>query len=244
MIIADEDDTQKLKDSPVAVPTVRYPARAASRRPFSPLPDYETSQALAFGGLNDSQVTPYKTSRRRRFVDSRLWRVAIVSLIVYIFLTLAVGVPLIIHVRSLPAFNPIFPHLQRRKKTRTGRNTPTTYSLMPCLGQAKTLPRNLATPQVVTNQEYMSVVTGQPLSILTVPIPPSSWLCTSFCPLALHLSLIPFGRFTGLNAPFPRTDSSASLRTHPASMTSTLFRVPFTPASTPTRAFKTLSSQL
>ncbi|KAH0827548.1 hypothetical protein J3R83DRAFT_4269 [Lanmaoa asiatica] len=97
MIISDEDDTQKIKDLPVATPTVRYPERAASRRPFSPLPDYETSQALALGGLNDSQVTLYKPPLRRRILDSRFWRATITSLVVYIFLTLVIGVPIIVH---------------------------------------------------------------------------------------------------------------------------------------------------
>ncbi|KAG8213735.1 hypothetical protein J3R82DRAFT_10440 [Butyriboletus roseoflavus] len=131
MIISDEDDTQKIKDPPVAVPTVRYPDRAATRRPFSPLPDYETSQALAFGGLNDSQVTLYKPTLRRRIFDSRIWRVAIISLVLYIFLTLAIGVPIIVHVRSSPAFKSFLPHLYSRKNTRTSRNTLTTRSLMP-----------------------------------------------------------------------------------------------------------------
>lgn len=101
MIISDEDDTQKIKDPPVAVPTVRYPERAAGRRPFSPLPDYETSQALAFRDFNESQVTLYKPPPRRRLFDSRIWRAAITSLVVYIFLTLVIGVPIIIHVRAL-----------------------------------------------------------------------------------------------------------------------------------------------
>ncbi|KAF8558013.1 hypothetical protein OG21DRAFT_1406107 [Imleria badia] len=97
MIISDEDDAQKIKDPPVAAPTLRYPERAASRRPFSHLPDYETSQALAFQDFNESQVTLYKPPSRRRFLDSRLWRAALVSLVVYIFLTLVIGVPIIVH---------------------------------------------------------------------------------------------------------------------------------------------------
>ncbi|KAF9222582.1 hypothetical protein BS17DRAFT_707982 [Gyrodon lividus] len=96
MIIPDEDDTQKIKDPPVATPTIRYPERAVARHPFSPLPDYETSQALAFGDFNDSQVTFYKPPPRRRFVDSRFWRAALASLAVYIFLTIVLGVPIIV----------------------------------------------------------------------------------------------------------------------------------------------------
>ncbi|KAG9316399.1 hypothetical protein JVU11DRAFT_2432 [Chiua virens] len=95
MIIADEDDPQKIKDPPVATPTVRYPDRAASR-PFSTLPDYETSQALALGGPNDSLVTLYKPPRPRRCFDSRFWKTALTTLVVYVFLTLVIAVPIII----------------------------------------------------------------------------------------------------------------------------------------------------
>lgn len=104
MIISDEDDTQKIKDPPVAIPTVRYPEPAASR-PFGSLPDYETSQALAFRDINDSQVTLYKPPPRRRVLDSRFWRAALISLVVYIFLTLVIGVPIIVHVSFLGPAN-------------------------------------------------------------------------------------------------------------------------------------------
>ncbi|KAH7888532.1 hypothetical protein F5I97DRAFT_1804018 [Phlebopus sp. FC_14] len=96
MIIPDEDDTQKIKDQPVATPTIRCPERAAGRRPFSPLPDYETSQALAFSAFNDSQVTVVKPPRRRRIIDSRFWRAALLSLFVYIFLTIVIAIPIIV----------------------------------------------------------------------------------------------------------------------------------------------------
>ncbi|KAF9244969.1 hypothetical protein BU15DRAFT_41643 [Melanogaster broomeanus] len=96
MIIPDEDDSQKIKDPPVAIPSIRYPERAAGRRTLSPLPDYETSQALAFAGFNDSQVTLFKPPARRRLVDSRFWRAALASLAVYVFLTVVVGVPIIV----------------------------------------------------------------------------------------------------------------------------------------------------
>ena len=137
MIISDEDDTQKIKDPPVAVPSVRYPERAASRRPFSPLPDYETSQALAFRDFNESQVTLYKPPPRRRFLDSRFWRAAVISLVVYILLTLFIGIPIIIHVRSLPSLVPFVPHVRSRKNTRTRRNTP--RPMMTWFGRIKTV---------------------------------------------------------------------------------------------------------
>lgn len=105
MIISDEDDTQKIKDPPVAIPTVRYPEPAASR-PLGSLPDYETSQALASRDINSSQVTLYKPLPRRRILDSRFWRAALISLGVYIFLTLIIGVPIIVHVRFHPSISP------------------------------------------------------------------------------------------------------------------------------------------
>ena len=182
MIISDEDD-QKIKDPPAAAPTVRYPERAASRRPLCPLPDYETSQALAFRDFNESQVTLCKPPPRRRILDSRLWRAAIVSLVVYIFLTLVIGVPIIVHVRSRPCFVLAFSHLHSRKNT--SRNTLTMRSLMPLPGQIKTaLPTTLATSQAPSNQEYiLSATTGQRFHILTVPVRPSFWRRTFLCPL-------------------------------------------------------------
>lgn len=99
MIISDEDD-QQIKDPPVVVPTVRRPEPAASRS-LGPLPDYETSQALAFRDFNESQITLYKPPPRRRFLDSRFWRAVLVSLVVYIFLSLVVAVPIIVHVSFL-----------------------------------------------------------------------------------------------------------------------------------------------
>ncbi|KAG1897966.1 uncharacterized protein F5891DRAFT_1148724 [Suillus fuscotomentosus] len=97
MIIQDEDDLLNSKDPPVTTPALRYPERAAGRRPFSPLPDYETSQALAFNDLNnDSLVTFYKRPPKRRFVDSRSWRAGIAALGMYIILSIVIGIPLIV----------------------------------------------------------------------------------------------------------------------------------------------------
>jgi hypothetical protein len=101
MIIQDEDDL-KSKDLPVTTPALRYPERAAGRRPCSPLPDYETSQALALHGLdNDSLITLYKPPLRRRFIDSRSWRAGLIALSVYIILSIIIGIPLIIKVSTL-----------------------------------------------------------------------------------------------------------------------------------------------
>ncbi|KAI6121479.1 hypothetical protein F5141DRAFT_1186698 [Pisolithus sp. B1] len=97
MILADEDDAQRIKDPPVASPTIRYPERAAGRRPCSPLPDYETSQALTYNNLNDSLSTLRKPPQRRRFLS---WRSTLVALVVYILLTLVIGIPIIVKVRA------------------------------------------------------------------------------------------------------------------------------------------------
>ncbi|KAG2146030.1 uncharacterized protein EDB93DRAFT_1251237 [Suillus bovinus] len=97
MIIQEEDDLLNSKDPPVTTPALRYPERAAGRRPFSPLPDYETSQALALNGLsNDSLITFYKPPPKRRFIDSRSWRAGIVALGIYIILSIIIGIPLIV----------------------------------------------------------------------------------------------------------------------------------------------------
>jgi hypothetical protein len=99
-MIIDEDDLLKSKDPPVATPTLRYPERAAGRRPFSPLPDYETSQALALTDFNnnDSLITFHNPPPKRRILDSKFWKAAIVALTLYIFLTITIGIPIIVKV--------------------------------------------------------------------------------------------------------------------------------------------------
>ncbi|KAG2755249.1 hypothetical protein P692DRAFT_20793853 [Suillus brevipes Sb2] len=99
MIIQEEDDLLKSKDPLVTAPVLRYPERAAGRRrrPLSPLPDYETSQALALNDLNnDSQITFNKPPPKRRLIDSRSWRAGIAALGIYIILSIIIGIPLII----------------------------------------------------------------------------------------------------------------------------------------------------
>ncbi|KAG0707403.1 hypothetical protein DFH29DRAFT_897246 [Suillus ampliporus] len=94
MIIPDEDDL-KSKDPPVATPALRYPERAAGRRPFSPLPDYETSQALALNDFNDSLITFRKPPPKRRFIDSKSWKAGVTALGIYIVLSIVIGIPII-----------------------------------------------------------------------------------------------------------------------------------------------------
>ncbi|KAH7913907.1 hypothetical protein BJ138DRAFT_1123987 [Hygrophoropsis aurantiaca] len=97
MIILDEEDQQKLKDPPVTGPTLRYPERAAGRRPFSPLPDYETSQALAFNiGSNDSLISSHKPPPKLRIIDSKFWRAALSALAAYVLLSIVIGIPIIV----------------------------------------------------------------------------------------------------------------------------------------------------
>lgn len=102
MILVDEDDA---KDIPVTNPTIRYPERAAGRRPCSPLPDYETSQALTYNNFDDSSSTLYKPPARRRFLN---WKAVLVSLVAYIIVTLVIGIPIILRVKfpSLPLKSP------------------------------------------------------------------------------------------------------------------------------------------
>lgn len=65
MIILDEDPPSKPGSySDILGPTLRYPDRVAGRASTLTLPDYETSQALAFN-------LPRSTKRRSKGVDAR-----------------------------------------------------------------------------------------------------------------------------------------------------------------------------
>ncbi|EGO25214.1 hypothetical protein SERLADRAFT_448212 [Serpula lacrymans var. lacrymans S7.9] len=99
MIILDEEDQQKLKDDSATGPTLRFPERVAGgRRPFSPLPDYETSQALALN-LNRSPSPSPESLRKppvkKRF-DARFWKATLCALTIYITLSIVIGIPLIV----------------------------------------------------------------------------------------------------------------------------------------------------
>jgi len=91
MIILDEVPPSKLSSySDVAGPTLRFPDRVAGRSTTSlSLPDYETSQALA----NNHFV--YKKAVRRK-VDARLWRATPYALIIYIALSVVIGIPILV----------------------------------------------------------------------------------------------------------------------------------------------------
>ncbi|PBK91460.1 hypothetical protein ARMGADRAFT_994305 [Armillaria gallica] len=85
MIILEEADQQAKLDSSVAGPTLRFPDRAVGRS-SSPLPDYETSQALQL-----NLATPRKSK-----VDARFWRATLYALVIYVALSVVIGVPLLL----------------------------------------------------------------------------------------------------------------------------------------------------
>ncbi|KAJ7772584.1 hypothetical protein DFH07DRAFT_878689 [Mycena maculata] len=68
-------------------PTLRLPEPVAGRS-TSPLPDYETSQA-------QHSVIFRKPSFPHRF-DSRFWRLTFFALAIYVFLSVVIGIPLIV----------------------------------------------------------------------------------------------------------------------------------------------------
>ncbi|KII92730.1 hypothetical protein PLICRDRAFT_103490 [Plicaturopsis crispa FD-325 SS-3] len=93
MILLDEDEQQQSK-LPLftAGPTLRLPERVAERNP--PLPDYETSQALAL-----QHVSPKGGTRNR--LDSRFWRATMYAMIIYVFVSIGVTVALVVRILSL-----------------------------------------------------------------------------------------------------------------------------------------------
>lgn len=93
MIILDEEDQRRTKQDPYAAgPTLRFPEKAAGRSD-SPLPDYETSEAR--------QQLILKNLPQRK-VDPRLWRAILYALAIYVTLSVAIGVPIIVLVCSHP----------------------------------------------------------------------------------------------------------------------------------------------
>ncbi|KAJ7497519.1 hypothetical protein FB451DRAFT_1211760 [Mycena latifolia] len=86
MILDDEFDPGSSKLAPAPVPTLRLPEPVAGRA--SPLPDYETSQA-------QHTVIFRKPSFPNRF-DSRFWRATFFALAIYVFLSVVIGIPLIV----------------------------------------------------------------------------------------------------------------------------------------------------
>lgn len=95
MIILDEESSKH--DIVAGTTTVRFPDLATvSSRPSSFLPDYETSQALNLHSFDK----PRSPSRFGRFwTDSKFWRGTLYALVIYVALTIAIGIPLIVTVR-------------------------------------------------------------------------------------------------------------------------------------------------
>jgi len=87
MIILDEEPSSKA--SRHAGPTLRFPERAAGRSTSAlTLPDYETSQALAHHDVYKNVV---KTK-----ADTRFWRAILYALLIYIALSLIIGIPIVV----------------------------------------------------------------------------------------------------------------------------------------------------
>lgn len=92
MIILDPEDQQPSKSFGfVAGPTLRAPERVSTNG--SPLPDYETSQAQHW----QPPVLPPPKPPAPRYL-SKFWRITLYVLVIYVALTIAIGVPLIVTV--------------------------------------------------------------------------------------------------------------------------------------------------
>ncbi|KAJ7163603.1 hypothetical protein C8R43DRAFT_990283 [Mycena crocata] len=87
MIILEPQDQGSSKLAVGPSPTLRLPEPVAGRS-ASPLPDYETSQA-------QHSVIFRKPSFPNRF-DSRFWRFSFFALAIYVFLSVVIGIPLIV----------------------------------------------------------------------------------------------------------------------------------------------------
>lgn len=96
MIVSDDNEDRQKQDA-YKGPTVRVrvPERVARRRrSWSPLPDYEASEAqhrqsLAF-------------DRKKAWHQAKVWRGVLFLLLAYTLLTTAIGVPIIVTVNILP----------------------------------------------------------------------------------------------------------------------------------------------
>jgi len=88
MIILDaEDQRQSKEDLPVTGLTLRFPEKVVARSD-SPLPDYETSEAR--------QKFLLQSSSSRKRLDGRLWRAILYAFVIYVILSAAIGVPIVL----------------------------------------------------------------------------------------------------------------------------------------------------
>lgn len=101
MIILDETEQGSSKLAAAPAPPLRLPDPVAGRSSVA-LPDYETSQAQVGqqNPRNDSTtslISFRKPSLPHRF-DSRFWRITFFALALYVFLSVVIGIPLIVTV--------------------------------------------------------------------------------------------------------------------------------------------------
>jgi len=95
MIILDGEADRQAKLDSFSGPTIRHPERASTRS-FSPLPDYDTSEAQ-----HRSFTKPPST----HIFDSKFWRAVLYALVVYIILSAVIGIPLVVLVRIHLSFS-------------------------------------------------------------------------------------------------------------------------------------------
>lgn len=90
MIVVNDD--QEKQDS-YNGPTIRPPERVARRRrSWSPLPDYEASEAQYRKSL--------ALEHKKAWHQTKMWRAVLFLLLAYTLLTIVVGVPIIVTVSS------------------------------------------------------------------------------------------------------------------------------------------------
>ncbi len=93
MIVPDDNQDRQKQDS-YDGQTVRVPERVARRRrSWSPLPDYESSEAQYRHSL--------ALDRKKAWHQTRVWRGILFLLLAYALLTTAIGVPIIVTVNIL-----------------------------------------------------------------------------------------------------------------------------------------------
>lgn len=90
MIILDGEADGRTKEDTYNGLTLRHP-QAALTRSTSPLPDYDTSEAQHWKAVAEPPV--------RWKVDPRFWKAGLYALVIYIFLSVLIVVPILVWVR-------------------------------------------------------------------------------------------------------------------------------------------------
>lgn len=92
MIVLNDNEEHQKQDVCKA-PTIRAPERVARRRrSWSPLPDYEASEAQYRQNL--------ALEHKKAWHQTRVWRAILFVLLAYALLTTVVGVPIIVKVSA------------------------------------------------------------------------------------------------------------------------------------------------